>query len=157
LVASVPYNSRVPERKPQAEKATDVVRHGGLRPLRVLIVEDDHDTVRSLMLLLRTEGHETTGVATAKGMWDALRDAEPDVVLLDINLPDASGYQVARELRRRFGEESGKPVLVAVTAWNKGSDKLLAQIAGFDFHLGKPYNPNQLLSILRSVAVPRHP
>ena len=120
--------------------------------MRVLVVEDEPDAVQSLMLLLRSDGYEVSGVGSAKAMWDALESAQPDVLLLDINLPDASGYQIARELRRRFGEESDKPVLIAVTAWNKGSDKVLAQIAGFDFHLGKPYNPNQLLSILRSIA-----
>ena len=121
------------------------------RALRVLVVEDEPDTVRSLMLLLRSDGHEASGVGSAKAMWDAIASMEPDVVLLDISLPDASGYQLARELRRRFGEEAQKPVLIAVTAWNKGSDKVLAQIAGFDYHLGKPYNPNQLLSILRGI------
>jgi DNA-binding response OmpR family regulator len=117
--------------------------------LRVLIVEDDADTVRSLMLLLRSDGHETTGVGSAKAMWEAIASWQPDAVLLDISLPDASGYQIARELRRRFGEEAEKPLLIAVTAWSKGSDKVLAQIAGFDYHLGKPYDPNRLLSILR--------
>ena len=119
--------------------------------MRVLIVEDDADTVRSLMLLLRSDGHETTGVGSAKAMWETIGSWEPDVVLLDISLPDASGYQIARELRRRFGEEADKPLLIAVTAWNKGSDKVLAQIAGFDYHLGKPYDPNYLLSLVRRV------
>jgi DNA-binding response OmpR family regulator len=120
------------------------------RALRVLVVDDDPDTVRSLMLLLRTDGYEASGVGSAKAMWEAIGNTQPDVVLLDISLPDASGYQLARDLRRRFGEEADKPVLIAVTAWNKGSDKVLAQIAGFDYHVGKPYSPNQLLSILRS-------
>lgn len=136
--------------------AEEVSRATGLRPhprsLRVLVVDDEPDTVQSLMLLLRSDGYEPTGVGSAKAMWDALDGAEPDVLLLDINLPDASGYQLARDLRRRFGEEAAKPVLIAVTAWNKGSDKVLAQIAGFDYHLGKPYSPNHLLSILGSIA-----
>ena len=125
--------------------------------MRVLIVEDDADTVRSLMLLLRSDGHEATGVGSAKAMWEAIGSWEPDVVLLDIGLPDASGYQIARELRRRFGEEADKPLLIAVTAWNKGSDKVLAQIAGFDYHVGKPYDPNHLLSIWRSAVAPAAP
>lgn len=122
------------------------------RALYVLVVDDEPDTLRSLMLLLRSDGYETSGVGSAKAMWQIVGSAQPDVVLLDINLPDASGYQLARDLRRRFGEEADKPVLIAVTAWNKGSDKVLAQIAGFDYHLGKPYSPNHLLSILRSIS-----
>lgn len=123
------------------------------RSLRVVVVDDEPDTVHSLMLLLQSDGYDAIGVGSAKAMWSALDDtAEPDVLLLDINLPDASGYQLARDLRRRFGEEADKPVLIAVTAWNKGSDKVLAQIAGFDYHLGKPYSPEHLLSILGSIA-----
>ena len=123
------------------------------RSLRVVVVDDEPDTVHSLMLLLQSDGYDAIGVGSAKAMWSALDDtAEPEVLLLDINLPDASGYQLARDLRRRFGEEADKPVLIAVTAWNKGSDKVLAQIAGFDYHLGKPYSPEHLLSILGSIA-----
>jgi DNA-binding response OmpR family regulator len=140
----------MPDRNREISSASESVHQSVGAPLRVLVVEDDPDTVRSLMLLIRTEGHEVSGVGSAKGMWHAIRSQEPDVVILDINLPDASGYQLARDLRRHFGEEAEKPLLIAVTAWNKGSDKLLAQIAGFDYHLGKPYNPNQLLTILRS-------
>ena len=125
---------------------------GALRPLRILIVEDDADTVRSLMLLLRTEGYESQGVSSAKAMWASTGAFDPDIILLDITLPDASGYQLARDLRRTYGEESPRPTLIAVTAWNKPSDKILAQIAGFDYHVGKPYNPNSLISILRSVS-----
>jgi CheY-like chemotaxis protein len=141
----------------EVSRVADAERNVRARALRVLVVEDDADTVRSLMLLLRSEGHEAAGVGSAKAMWEAIHSWEPDAVLLDISLPDASGYQVARELRRRFGEEAEKPLLVAVTAWNKGSDKVLAQIAGFDYHLGKPYNPQQLLAILASAATSPRP
>jgi len=139
-----------PARDDQLSNAPDSVRPGAGRPLRVLIVEDEPDALRSLMLLLRTEGHDVVGVGSGKGMREAMRSHEPDAVLLDINLPDASGYELARELRRRFGEQSEKPLLIAVTAWGKTSDRILAQIAGFDFHLAKPYDPHKLLSILRS-------
>jgi DNA-binding response OmpR family regulator len=122
------------------------------RPLRVLIVEDDVDSARSLVLLLSTEGYEAKEVGNAKAMWESAGAFDPDIILLDITLPDASGYQVARDLRRTYGEESARPALIAVTAWNKPSDKILAQIAGFDYHVGKPYYPQTLISILRSVS-----
>ena len=87
--------------------------------LTVLIVEDDRDTVLSLMLLLRSEGYETRAVGNAKAMWDGFGDFDPDVILIDINLPDRSGYDIARDLRRTYEQNSVRPVLVAVTAWNK--------------------------------------
>lgn len=105
------------------------------RPPRVLVVDDDKDTVLSLMLLLRSEGHEAKGAGSAAEMWLLMDEFDPDAVLLDITLPDRNGYDTARALRRRYGET--RPVLVAVTAWNKGSDRILAELAGFDHHVGK--------------------
>jgi DNA-binding response OmpR family regulator len=116
------------------------------RSLRVMIVDDDRDTVLTLSALLRSEGHETKGVGTAAELWRIVDDFDPDVVLLDIGLPDRSGYEVARKLRERFG--APRPKLIAVTGWNKGSDKILAEIAGFDHHVGKPYDPNLLLALV---------
>ena len=121
------------------------------RSLRVLVVDDEKDQLLSLLMLLRAEGHEVAGVGSAKAMWDRIGEFEPDVVLLDIGLPDRSGYEVARDLRRTYGEKSGSPVLIAVTAWNKSSDRILAVIAGFDHHVGKPYEPQSLLDLLRQV------
>lgn len=120
------------------------------RALRVLVVDDDKDAVLSLLLLLRDEGHDARGVYDAAGMWRQIDDFGPDAVLLDITLPDRNGYDVARELRRRFGDE--RPLLIAVTAWNKGSDRILAELAGFDHHVGKPYAPPALLELLRPLA-----
>ena len=118
--------------------------------LRVLVVDDERDTVLMLQALLRSEGYETRGAASAGEMWKVIDAFDPDVVLLDIGLPDRSGYEVARRLRECFGEK--RPKLIAVTGWNKGSDKILAQIAGFDHHIGKPYDPNQLLALVASVS-----
>jgi len=120
------------------------------RPLRVLIVDDEKDTVLTLMALVRSDGHESRGAANAAEVWRCVDDFDPDVVLLDIGLPDRSGYEVARELRQRFGEE--RPKLIAVTGWNKGSDRILAQIAGFDHHVGKPYDPSALLALIAGLA-----
>ncbi len=122
------------------------------RALRVLVVEDDRDTVLSLLLLLRSEGYDVKGVGSAKEMWESMGEYEPDVVLIDIGLPDRNGYEIARNLRRLYGEDGARPTLIAVTAWNKGSDKILAQIAGFDHHVGKPYEANELLVLLRPLS-----
>lgn len=119
----------------------------------MLIVEDDKDTALSLLMLLRSEGYEARAVGSAKAMWAGFSDFNADIVLIDINLPDRSGYELARDLRRTYGDTAMRPVLIAVTAWNKGSDKILAELAGFDHHVGKPYEPNALLSLLRRVTL----
>jgi CheY-like chemotaxis protein len=117
-------------------------------PLRVLIVDDNHDGADLLAALLKREGHS---VQTAYCGLDALHIAAefvPHFVLLDIGLPDIDGYEVARRLCAKKGDQS--VVLVAVTGWGQAQDKLLAQSAGFDYHLVKPVNFKNLMDLLYS-------
>ena len=123
---------------------------GDALPLRVLIVDDDSDAVLALTLLLQTEGHEVKGVCTAAAAWNVIRKFDPDVVLLDIGLPDKSGYELAREFRRWYGVV--RPAIIAVTGWNRASDKILSLLAGCDHHVGKPYDPQLLLGLLAPLA-----
>ena len=121
-----------------------------LRALRVLIAEDERDSAASLEALLNDEGHQTRCVYRGRHVAGAAHDFKPDVVLLDIGMPGINGYDIARLLRKTFG--SSKPTLIAVTAWAKSADKLMAKAAGFDYHFGKPYDPPSLLAILRDLA-----
>lgn len=116
--------------------------------LRVLVADDEPDAVKTLMELLREEGHDVRGVYTGLGVLAGVRDFGPDVVLLDIGMPHVNGYQVARTLRERYG--SARPLLIAVTGRTLPSDRNLAQLAGFDHHVAKPYDPGQLLALLAS-------
>jgi CheY-like chemotaxis protein len=119
-----------------------------MQKLRVLVCDDDKDTVAILTALLREEGYEVRGVYSGHAVLDRVRDFGPDVVLLDIGMPQISGYEVARELRERYA--SARPLLIAVTGHSKPTDRTLAQLAGFDHHFAKPYEPNALLALLRA-------
>ena len=119
-----------------------------MQQLRVLVCDDDKDAVASLTALLREEGHEVRGVHGGLAVLDKVRDFGPDVVLLDIGMPHISGYEVARALRERYA--SARPLLIAITGHSKPSDRTLAQLAGFDHHFTKPYDPNALLALLRA-------
>lgn len=115
-------------------------------PKRVLVVDDNRDSADSLSLLLRSEGYV---VDTAYDGAEAIRLADanrPQVVLLDIQMPRLSGYDIVRELRRY--ERAPRPHLIAVSAWGQESDKLAARQAGFDQHLTKPVDPAQLIELL---------
>ena len=115
--------------------------------MRVLLVEDDRDSALTLLALLRDDHHAAEAVHTFADALRAIVDFDPDAVLIDIGLPDGSGYELAREIRTRLGD--ARPYLVAVTGSNKGSDKALAHMLGFNEHLGKPYDPARLLTLLR--------
>jgi CheY-like chemotaxis protein len=123
------------------------------KSLRVLVVDDDRDAVLSLMMLLREEGHEVRGLYQGNDVLRALREFEADVVLLDIGMPDRNGYDVARQIRQRYG--APRPILIAITAWTKPSDRMLAEMAGFNHHLGKPCQPADLLALLAPLRLPK--
>ena len=120
----------------------------GREALRVLVVDDDRDEVLTLVALLRDEGFDARGSDRGKDALDLVRDFDPQAVLLDIGMPDLNGYEACRLIRSRYG--SASPLLIAVTGWKKPSDRLLAQLAGFDHHVAKPYDPQLLLSLLKS-------
>jgi CheY-like chemotaxis protein len=65
-------------------------------------------------------------------------------------MPGMTGYDVAREVREHYG--TGRPLLIAVTGWKKPSDRILAQLAGFDHHLPKPFESYRLLELLEPLA-----
>jgi CheY-like chemotaxis protein len=120
------------------------------RPLRILLVDDDTDMVMTLSVILRDEGHIVSHAYTGGEALQAAQRYAPEVCILDIYLPGASGYDVARKLREQYGK---KIVLIAITGvYKKQSDLLLAQIVGFDHHLGKPFEPSELVEILKSVS-----
>lgn len=129
-------------------------RSFALRSLRVLVVDDDQDTVLSLVMLLRCDGHEVRAVYRGEDVVEVVREFDPHVVLLDIGLPDVDGYRVAKALRARYRENC--PLLVAVTGRNRPEDRDVVRQAGFDHHLPKPYNPEVLLGLMEPLrAQPR--
>ena len=118
--------------------------------MRIVIAEDDRDAAASLEALLQDEGNSTRCVYRGREVVYAVEAFGADVVLLDIGMPGISGYDIARVLRKIYG--SKKPALIAVTAWNRVPDKLMAKAAGFDHHFGKPYDPKELLLYLAQLA-----
>jgi PAS domain S-box-containing protein len=113
---------------------------------RVLIADDNKDAADSLAMLLEIEGHE---VRVAHGGHAALALAQafrPDVALLDIGMPDVSGFAVAAALRR---EPWGRTIqLIALTGWGQESDRRQSKAAGFDRHLTKPIDMDDLSAVL---------
>lgn len=118
--------------------------------LRVLVVDDNVDTVLSFSILLRATGQE---VLTAHDGFNAVQLAlehQPDVVLLDIGLPGLNGYEVAKRIRQQPGGKN--VVLIALTGYGQDTDRQLTAQAGFNHHLVKPARLDQVKEILASVA-----
>ena len=120
--------------KRPAEPTPDNYNEAG--PFRMLVVDDHRDSADSLSMLLRMAGNI---VATAYGGVQAIAIAEefcPHVVLLDIGLPDMSGYEVASRLRQRFGFE--QMLLIATTAWGTKEDRMRTHAVGFSSICSNP-------------------
>jgi PAS domain S-box-containing protein len=117
---------------------------------RVLIVDDNRDSADSLAMLLEFEGHEIATAYTAHEALERAQVLKPQVILLDIGLPDINGYEIARRLRKL--RDLDGVCLIALSGYGQAEDRHRAQSAGFDDHLIKPAD----LAKLRS-AIARHP
>ena len=118
--------------------------------MRVLIVDDNRDMVLTLGILLRSEGYEVQLVENGEQALIEAGRFRPHVVLLDIEMPDRNGFEVAQELTRRYPDDC--PVLVAVTARNEDEDRRTAQISGFHHFVAKPYSPYAMLKLVDDLA-----
>jgi CheY-like chemotaxis protein len=117
-----------------------------VEPLRVMVVDDNQDAAQMLATLLEVQGHAVSVEYDGRGALLRARLERPQVMLLDIGLPDTDGYALARQLRAV--PELRGATLVALTGYGQNEDRRLAEEAGFDHHLVKPADLDQVTQIL---------
>lgn len=115
-------------------------------PRRFLIVDDNVDAADAMAELLQAMGHSARVSYSGRAALDAIDRFRPELVLLDIAMPEMDGYEVARRLRREYGARA--PVLVAVTGFGQECDRDRAKAAGFDHHVVKPLDVCKLESLM---------
>jgi len=130
---------------PAGEWRTSVVEPAPAQPLRILVADDNRDTADSLQRVLALYGHEVRVAYDGAGALSVGDEFRPRVAILDIAMPGTNGYEVARALRSLHGAQV---TLVALTGWGQDADRRRALEAGFDYHLIKPIDPNELNSLL---------
>ncbi len=113
---------------------------------RILVVDDNRDAAESLGLLLQLQGHAVTLAHDAATALQAAGREHPDVMILDIGLPDLDGYALARQLRARPDTAGAR--LIALTGYGRDVDHESSHAAGFDHHLVKPLDIDRLLELL---------
>jgi len=120
-----------------------------LEGLTVLIVEDDAATQRALTWVLESSGATVASVPSADAALDALQSARPDVLVSDIGLPDADGYDLVRQIQRSAAQHGQPPLpALALTAYAHAADRELALAAGFQEYAAKPVEPKQLVRLV---------
>ncbi len=119
------------------------------RSLRVLVVDDNADTVLGFSMLLKSSGHDVRTAHNGLTAVQAAAEFRPHAVLLDIGLPGLNGYEAAKQMRK---QPQGKDiVLIALTGYGQDSDRQASKDAGFNHHIVKPARFDHLLEILATV------
>lgn len=114
--------------------------------LQILVVEDDEDTAEVVTTLLRDAGYDAFAVDEGRMALDEITTVHPDLVLLDINLPDMNGLEVLRAVRAH----SFLPMIV-LSGYGKERDRVLALEAGADDYMTKPFSPEELVARVRAL------
>jgi CheY-like chemotaxis protein len=135
-------------RSPDDRAATQPAR---LHGVRMLVVDDDHDTCETIGAVLVAEGAEVRTCLSSASALALLDTWLPDVLVSDIAMPGEDGYVLMRKIRARKAEAGGGMLAVALTAYGGNEDRLRALSAGFQLHVGKPVEPDRLVAIVASV------
>jgi PAS domain S-box-containing protein len=123
-----------------------------LEGLRVLVVDDDRDTREYLTAVLENCGARVRSAVAAREAFRLLEESRPEVIVSDIGMPGEDGYQLIRRVRKLSKERGGQTPAVALTAYAREEDRVKAFRAGFQMHLAKPVEPDDLVTVVASLA-----
>jgi CheY-like chemotaxis protein len=121
---------------------------------RVLVVDDNRDSADSMVSLLELLGHQAVAAYDADGALEAAERTMPNLVLLDLNMPGTSGYVVLQRLRERGFDQGTR--MAAMTGYGQHADRQSTLAAGFDDHLTKPVDIEQLRAALMAAGPVRN-
>jgi signal transduction histidine kinase len=136
----------VPASAAVATRAAEPTGPASTPARRILVADDTVDVAQGLQRLLSLQGHQVEVVHGGAAALDVAARLQPDVVVLDVDLPDMDGLQIARTLRAR--DLTKRPLLVAITGMGRAEDRERTAAAGFDHHLVKPIDLASLTSLI---------
>jgi CheY-like chemotaxis protein len=119
--------------------------------VRVLLVEDNPDTLDMLKFVFDGCGAEVITTSSVGEALEALERYRPDALVSDLAIPDQDGYDLIRHVRLREPERGGGIPAVAITAYASADDRVRALAAGFHTHVAKPIDPEELIAIVASL------
>jgi CheY-like chemotaxis protein len=115
-------------------------------PKKILVVDDDRDSAEMIAEFLGLHGYQTSFAVDGQSAIESAQRFVPDVALLDITLPDMSGYELAQRLRLEPSLQ--RLVLIALTGWSGSEHEAKAREAGFEHHMVKPVDFSKLQQLL---------
>jgi PAS domain S-box-containing protein len=155
LPISRPTARRVARAAPPADDAALPLPErplASLRSLRILVVDDDPDTLEVVREVLERAGALVTTVSSAPEAIEALAAAPPDVLLSDIGMPGEDGFSLIRRVRRLAPSSGGEVPAAALTAYTQAEDRRQALLAGYQLYLPKPIEPSELTAAIARLA-----
>ena len=123
-----------------------------LEGIRVLVVDDEDDTRDMVTAILMSQGAEVHIAQSAAEAMEALRAHRPHILVSDVEMPVADGYDLIRQVRKLAPEEGGRTPAAALTAYARPEDRMRALMAGFQIHVPKPVQPAELVAVVASLA-----
>ncbi|MDD1418155.1 response regulator [Dolichospermum sp. ST_sed1] len=138
-------NSKENQSSPSPEQNLD------LTGIRVLIIDDDPDSRELVSMVIAQAGAEAITVASAAEFLNVLESFQPDVVVSDIGMPEVDGYMLLRQVRSLSPDQGGQVPAIALTAYAGEIDQQQAIAAGFQKHIAKPIEPDQLVVAIVSL------
>lgn len=123
-----------------------------LEGLRILVVDDDVDTLELISFILEEYQMQVTTAASASEAFDSLTRSLPHIMISDIAMPGEDGYSLIRKVRNLEAESGGHIPAIALTAFAREEDRILALDAGFQMHVAKPVDPFELVAVVAKLA-----
>jgi CheY-like chemotaxis protein len=127
---------------------TDIMPNTRLQGVTVLAVDDNADARDLLQTILERSGAVASVVGSGREALNVLRRLQPDVLLIDLAMPDMSGIELLNKIRALAPESGGITPAIALSAYGRNEDRAGSLRAGFDRYFAKPFNPNEVISVI---------
>jgi CheY-like chemotaxis protein len=137
---------------PTVERLEPLSALSGLTGVRVFAVDDEEDSLLLMKTVLEAAGASVEGVSSPQEAVDAISQVHPDVVLLDLGMPDIDGFELIRRIRASSDEGVRRVPAAALTAFARAEDRTKALQSGFEMHLAKPIDPAELVASVVTLA-----
>ena len=152
FVVSLPLVDAIDSPPEDLEEAAGAASSRVLEDLRLLLVDDEPDTLEVLAMTLRHNGAQVRAVGSAAVAYEVAREWQPDVVISDIGMQEEDGYVFLGRIRSLGEERGGLVPAIALTAYASEEDRQRATLAGYQLHLAKPIDPAQLVMEILKLA-----
>lgn len=123
-----------------------------LKGIKIMVVDDETDAIELVKKIMESRGATVKTCTSGQECLECVPDFKPDVIIMDIGMPDMDGFILIGKVRALSAEWGGRTPAVALTAFARSEDRRQAMLAGFDVHVAKPVEPGELVAVVSRLA-----